>query len=112
MTGKVTLLACILALAVCTCGRIAEAKEQANPKSGTTHEPIVLKGYDGKELTVASKEPYSPRQTCGTCHDYDKITNGYHFQQGRTDGSGKIIMSDNFNPKKLWHKSAGMFGKW
>ncbi len=29
--------------------------------------------------------PYSPRQTCGAdgCHDYEKITEGYHFTQGR-----------------------------
>jgi hypothetical protein len=76
------------------------------------HVPVSLKGYDGKELTVDSTKPYSPRQTCGDCHDYDKITNGYHFQQGRTDGSGKIVMSDHFNPKKPWIRSAGMFGKW
>lgn len=76
------------------------------------HVPVTLKGYDGKALTVDSKAPYSPRQTCGECHDYEKITNGYHFQQGRTDGSGKIVMSDAFNPKKPWIKSDGMFGKW
>lgn len=29
--------------------------------------------------------PYSPKQTCGTsgCHDYDRITQGYHFTQGQ-----------------------------
>ena len=27
--------------------------------------------------------PYSPKQTCGACHDYDTITEGFHFQQGR-----------------------------
>ncbi|MGQ9731607.1 MAG: multiheme c-type cytochrome [Candidatus Zipacnadales bacterium] len=26
--------------------------------------------------------PYSPKQTCGACHDYTKITEGFHFQQG------------------------------
>lgn len=76
------------------------------------HIPVKLKGYDGKELKIDSKEPYSPKQTCGMCHNYKEITNGYHFQQGRTDGSGKIIISDSFNPKKPWILSAGMFGKW
>ena len=112
MTGKLSLPACIFVLAVCCAGGAAQVNEQADLKEEKTHEPIVLKGYDGKELTIHSKAPYSPRQTCGTCHEYDKITNGYHFQQGRTDGSGKIIISDNFNPKKPWHKSPGMFGKW
>lgn len=33
---------------------------------------------------VNADVPYSPRQTCGAsgCHDYDRITKGYHFQQG------------------------------
>ena len=56
------------------------------------HEKIVLKGFDGSPLTVNSKTPYSPKKTCGVCHDYDRITNGYHFQQGRTDGMGKIVI--------------------
>ena len=31
--------------------------------------------------------PYSPRQTCGAagCHDYDRITRGFHFQQGANE---------------------------
>jgi hypothetical protein len=27
-------------------------------------------------------KPYSPKQTCGQCHDYENITQGYHFTQG------------------------------
>ncbi|MEX2371438.1 MAG: hypothetical protein WD578_10555, partial [Bacteroidales bacterium] len=26
-------------------------------------------------------KPYSPKQTCGKCHDYELITSGYHFMQ-------------------------------
>ncbi len=32
---------------------------------------------------INTDKPYSPKQTCGKCHDYDKITKGYHFQQGK-----------------------------
>ncbi len=34
---------------------------------------------------INDKVPYSPKQTCGAkgCHNYDKITEGYHFQQGK-----------------------------
>jgi hypothetical protein len=112
MLKKLALLACIFALAAGCGAGSAEATRQNDPKEVKTHEPVILRGYDGAELTMNSKEPYSPRQTCGACHDYDKITNGFHFQQGRTDGSGKIVISDSFNPKKPWHKSAGMYGKW
>jgi hypothetical protein len=55
--------------------------------------------------------PYSPKKTCGGCHDYDQITNGYHFQQGRTDETGKIVIRDTFDPMHPWNLSSGMFGK-
>ena len=76
-----------------------------------THDKIILKGFDGSPLTIDSKAPYSPKRTCGPCHDYDRITNGYHFQQGRTDGAGKIVISDTFDPKFSWNLSSGMYGK-
>jgi len=50
-------------------------------------------------------QPYSSRQTCGACHDYDKITSGYHFQQGWDE------ISDTFNADKPWMLSPGMMGK-
>ena len=75
------------------------------------HEKIIMKGFDGNPMTVDSKAPYSPKRTCGACHDYDRITNGYHFQQGRTDGTGKIVISDAFDPKYPWNLSSGMYGK-
>jgi hypothetical protein len=75
------------------------------------HPKIILKGWDGNRLTLESKGPYSPRKTCGSCHDYDRITNGYHFQQGRTDGAGKIVIRDTFDPKYPWNLSSGMYGR-
>ena len=75
------------------------------------HEKIVLRGFDGEPLTMESKTPYSPKKTCGACHDYDQITKGYHFQQGRTDGAGKMIVSDTYDPKSAWNLSSGMYGK-
>lgn len=76
-----------------------------------SHEKIILKGFDGNPLTIDSQAPYSPKKTCGTCHEYDRITNGYHFQQGRTDGTGKIVVSDTFDQKYPWKLFSGMYGK-
>jgi hypothetical protein len=71
--------------------------------------PFHLKTQDGKIINPLTGEnadqPYSPRQTCGACHDYDKITKGYHFQQGWDR------IKDDFNPKKPWVLSDGMLGK-
>jgi len=76
-----------------------------------SHEKIVLRGFDGNPLTLESKTPYSPKKTCGACHDYDLITKGYHFQQGRTDKYGKIVMRDTYDEKYPWNLSSGLYGK-
>jgi hypothetical protein len=76
-----------------------------------SHKKIILKGFDGSPLTIESKNPYSPKKTCGGCHDYERITNGYHFQQGRTDKDRKIVISDTFDQKYPWNLSYGMYGK-
>lgn len=71
--------------------------------------PFHLKTEDGKIINPLTGEnadqPYSTRQTCGACHDYDKITKGYHFQQGWDK------IKDDFSKKKPWVLSDGMMGK-
>lgn len=68
-----------------------------------------LRNDDGKIINPLTGEnagqPYSTRQTCGPCHDYDKITKGYHFQQGWDR------IRDDFSTKKPWFLSDGMLGK-
>ena len=55
-------------------------------ESGTIIDPI--KG-------VNDRVPYSPKQTCGApgCHDYGKITEGYHFQQGANEQPSETMRS-------------------
>jgi len=77
------------------------------------HSSIPLRDIQGNVIDpTSSNVPYSPKQTCGTCHDYDLITEGYHFQQGRTDASGTVQVSDSFDPDHPWILSDGMYGKW
>jgi hypothetical protein len=42
---------------------------------------IDLYDRDNDRIDVAAEDaaPYSPRNTCGRCHDYDAISHGYHF---------------------------------
>jgi hypothetical protein len=74
-----------------------------------TCPPFHLKTDDGKVINPLTGEnadqPYSTRQTCGACHNYDQITKGYHFQQGWDR------IKDNFSKKKPWVLSDGMMGK-
>jgi|UniRef100_A0A7C5ALL1 hypothetical protein len=71
--------------------------------------PFHLKTEDGKIINPLTGEnadqPYSPRQTCGTCHNYEEITKGFHFQQGWDK------IRDNFSLDKPWVLSDGMMGK-
>jgi hypothetical protein len=56
---------------------------------------------------VNADVPYSPRQTCGAagCHDYDKITQGFHFTQGK----GETIPAE-FSSRYNWVTGPGNYG--
>ena len=78
-----------------------------------SHKNVILKDRLGQPITAGSQEPYSPRETCGGCHDVDAIANGYHFQQGRTSMTGTVITKkDYFNDGRTFLQSSGMYGKW
>lgn len=51
--------------------------------------------------------PYSPKQTCGAsaCHDYTKITEGFHFTQGKGEAA-----PDLFAERYAWVSSPGNYG--
>jgi len=72
------------------------------------HRDVWLKNEQGDRINPErnSADPYSPRKTCGGCHNYSMITAGYHFQQGFDR------MSDRFDARRPWHLSPGMFGRW
>jgi hypothetical protein len=71
--------------------------------------PFSLYDEDGNLIDpingINSDKPYSPRQTCGKCHDFDKITKGFHFQQGK-DEKPTGIMSKRYR----WVTSPGNYG--
>jgi formate dehydrogenase gamma subunit len=57
----------------------------ANVKTGsqaTFVHRIQLYDEKGQLIDVKSKVPYSTKKTCGKCHDYERISTGWHFQAG------------------------------
>ena len=66
---------------------------------------------------------YSPKQTCGRCHDYDAITRAYHFREG-TGPTGENLddhWSDREKDGTLYKylanayahlESPGQYGAW
>lgn len=73
--------------------------------------PYYLRDEQGREINpvkgINAQAPYSPRQTCAAagCHDYEKITQGYHFTQGK----GEAVPPD-MAERYQWVSSPGNFG--
>lgn len=56
------------------------------------HPAIPLLDEAGNHV-LENQNPYSPRATCGQCHDYESITHAYHMETGRDEAD------DNFGVK-------------
>jgi hypothetical protein len=71
--------------------------------------PFFLRDQKGRVIDpvhgVNASQPYSPKQTCGACHNYDKITRGYHFQQGK----GEKVPPE-LSERYPWMTSPGNYG--
>jgi formate dehydrogenase gamma subunit len=76
------------------------------------HPAITLLDNNGDFIDPINGEnasaPFSTKQTCGMCHDYDVITEGYHFQMGWD------TVADDFGVAKgrPWSLSNGFLGRW
>ena len=69
---------------------------------------------------------YSPKQTCGKCHDYNAVTKAYHFRTGAGPNADETNIDDlwvsknkdnNTLQKYLTHayghlESGGQYGAW
>ena len=79
----------------------------ASPKK-MNHPAIRLKDSDGNNVLKSGKS-ISTRQTCGgDCHDYDYISDSFHFQQGKNEFDRTLLASHGV---ASFNSSPGMFGK-
>jgi hypothetical protein len=73
--------------------------------------PYKLKDEQGNVIDpvrgINATTPYSPKQTCGAagCHDYNKITEGFHFTQGKGEPV-PTFMAERYR----WVSSPGNYG--
>ena len=110
-----------LTVALVLCGLTARGQEKAasgeagpaatrkqTPPWGVC-PPFHLRDEEGKVINPVAGEnadkPYSSKQTCGQCHDYEKITQGYHFMQGK----GEEPTADQ-KARCLWASTPGNYG--
>ena len=101
-----------LALAAAGCVVAAVPTTTDSPKAPVRIcPPYQLKDEQGNVINpvkdINANAPFSPRQTCGAagCHDYDKITQGYHFMQGK----GEAVPTD-MAARYQWVSSPGNYG--
>lgn len=73
--------------------------------------PFHLKDEEGNIINprenLNSDKPYSPKKTCGDkgCHNYEKITEGFHFMQGKGEE-----VPEHFKKRYNWASSPGNYG--
>ena len=71
--------------------------------------PFNLYDEDGNVIdpvnNINADKPYSPKQTCGKCHDYNKITQGFHFQQGKDE-----VATGTIAERYQWVSNPGNYG--
>jgi formate dehydrogenase gamma subunit len=85
-----------------------QQREKASPKARVC-PPFFLRDSAGNVINPITGEnadqPYSPRETCGACHDYKTITEGYHFQQGADEAASKEL-----GERYQWVSTPGNYG--
>ncbi len=78
-------------------------------RAGDVCPPFFLRDEAGNVINPVAGEnadkPYSPKHTCGACHDYEKITQGFHFQQGADEQRPGVL-----GERCQWVSSPGNFG--
>ena len=84
-------------------------REQALRRFFGVCPPFYLRDERGRIIDpvhgLNADEPYSPRRTCGRCHDYQRITAAYHFQQGRGEPVPAWMAH-----RYPWVRSPGQYG--
>ncbi|MGC8885528.1 MAG: multiheme c-type cytochrome [Verrucomicrobiia bacterium] len=111
------LLACIVAIVIGVVPNLGAAQQGTQERGLKAKRavgvcpPFKLRDEKGNVIDpvngVNANTPYSPKQTCGAsgCHDYNKITEGFHFTQGK----GEPVPKD-MAERYLWVSSPGNYG--
>ena len=95
--------------AIPAAGELDQRYEEAKREAMGVCPPFNLLDEEGNIIdpgkNLNADKPYSPKKTCGKCHDYNKITQGYHFQQGKGEA-----MTADFQRLYPWCTTPGFYG--
>ena len=88
---------------------LSQAPAEAVRRATGVCPPFQLRNAAGEVVDPVAganaDDPYSPRQTCGACHNYALITEGYHFMQGKGEP-----LSPRLESLYRWVLSPGDYG--
>jgi formate dehydrogenase gamma subunit len=90
---------------------IKSTKDGVTPRAMGVCPPFQLRDESGNVIDPAKgindTVPYSPKQTCGAtgCHNYAKITEGFHFTQGKGEKVPEAMAK-----RYAWVSSPGNYG--
>lgn len=104
-----------MAVVYCLGAFVLQAENQNEPVKNDAPSgvcpPFYFKDEAGNVIdpvhNINADKPYSPKQTCGAkgCHDYNKITEGFHFTQGKGEKVPEL-----FAKRYNWVSSPGNYG--
>ncbi|MBN1852847.1 MAG: hypothetical protein JW829_08990, partial [Pirellulales bacterium] len=114
--SRARMLAILVAYLLAACGQEKTLSNEAEPSVPHKQSspfgvcpPFYLRDESGNVINPVvgtnTDQPYSPKQTCGACHDYEKITKGFHF----TQGMGEEPTAEQA-ARCLWVSMPGNFG--
>ena len=100
----------LVALVLASCGGVVSPPSPGGEERlRDVCPPFHLRDGNGEVINPVTGEntdkPYSPRRTCGACHDYEKIVEGFHFQQGRGEEPAPWLKE-----RYAWVTSPGDYG--
>ena len=107
------LLALVSALAAPRSAAAGAALKVWTDSRAPHYHRITLYDSDGTPIRPDDErpKPYSPRATCGRCHDYDVVCGGWHFNAARPDGSPVNAPSGVVDAKGDRHTQAADCGE-
>lgn len=110
--GGILSLGILAAAAAPAADRGSASREADRPKRAFgVCPPYKLRDEEGRVIDPVRGEnataPYSPKRTCGQegCHDYAKITEGFHFTQGKGEPV-PALMAERYR----WVSAPGNYG--
>jgi len=117
--GQSFLCICVFGFAILSCSLepVEQPSLQETPGNEAISKPMgvcppfFLRDEKGNIINpvkgINASVPYSPKQTCGAsgCHDYSKITKGFHFQQGANEE-----VPPEMQERYIWVSHPGNYG--